>query len=418
VREEADKASVKINDVGKEMADSFGKGAASASALAKAEVSAFKDAEKAAKEAARAVKEQAETVASGIGAVGVAAGIMYAKLTESIAGYVRAGIAASAIGDQINWQMQQISLSIAGLFRPELEKLINMLRAVTDWFRSLSDAQRENLARWALFLTVGLGVAVMLPAVVIGLRAMSVAIQAISAAIAAGSLGTLPIIFAAVAAASVYFTEGLSGLWNVITPLADAVSAFAAVMGEILGPILQVVAIGITYVVKAVVALVEILKPVIQLVAVFSSGWLAWIAIVPAIVAGIWLVINAVRSLIVSLITMLALMGPKGWARIAAGLAVAGAGILAANAMQPGEEPKKGSRSAAPAKVGGPEDITSAFSRLNVAALNATAGIKAKSQEDLLQEIADNTGEKGPIVGAIGEKDVEYSTTRNDGGSF
>lgn len=121
---------------------------------------------------------------------------------------------------------------------------------------------------------------------------------------------------------------------------------------------------------------------------VMGAGFLAFTVIVPRIVAGVMLIVNAIRALVVQMTVMQALSGPAGWGKLIGGVAMAAAAIaglyklheFADGLTSPGKD-KPGRGMAAP-KVGGPEDIGAAFSRMNVAALNATAGAIGKSTEE------------------------------------
>lgn len=356
------------------------------------------------------VRTTSEKAAQGINAVGVASGIIYAKLAESVGSYVRAGIAASAIGDQINVQMQQISLSIAGLFRPELEKLIAGLRAVTDWFRNLTDAQRENIVRWIEAAAVTAAVGLLLPKIVAGVQAASVAIKAMGAALAfleasTGIGALLPIIggivaaFTAAGAGATVFQDGIGGLLEKLEPLWEIAKDLGASLFDAFKPLLDMLPVIFDL-------FVSILKPVFELIGAFVSVLAPIIKIIATLLSAIMQILKPIIDLFVKLAEVIVkivkpVLDALAWVlgQIAKGLdAIFGS-------AEKGEKKSGGNRSPLGEKVGGPEDITAAFSKLNVASLNATAGIKAdKSQEDFLEEIAQNTGREGPIVSAVNDK--------------
>ena len=56
-------------------------------------------------------------------------------------------VSASAVGQTLQLQFQQLNMVVAGLFGPELRKLVQVVAQITEKLRNLTDVQRENIAR-------------------------------------------------------------------------------------------------------------------------------------------------------------------------------------------------------------------------------------------------------------------------------
>lgn len=83
--------------------------------------------------------------------------------TAAMGGWVRAGIAGTTIGERLSWQTKQLSMQIASLFVPWIEKGIAALQGLTDRFRALSGEQQKNIAWWAAIGTGMLGALAIAP---------------------------------------------------------------------------------------------------------------------------------------------------------------------------------------------------------------------------------------------------------------
>jgi len=66
---------------------------------------------------------------------------------NALGGMVRQGIAASNVGQVLSFQMERLSRAIAGLFGPEIRKVIDLIGQFNTWLRQLTDQQRENIVQ-------------------------------------------------------------------------------------------------------------------------------------------------------------------------------------------------------------------------------------------------------------------------------
>ena len=72
------------------------------------------------KAAMEGIRQESAKIQASIESVGRVSSVIYAQMAAHIGGYIRQGVAASNVGDQLALQTQRISLAMSGLFRPEL----------------------------------------------------------------------------------------------------------------------------------------------------------------------------------------------------------------------------------------------------------------------------------------------------------
>lgn len=184
-------------------------------------------------------------IKTGMDVIGRQATIGMAAATASLGGFIRAGMAGTAMSQQLGFQMERLSRSIAGLFAPELNKAIALVRQLSEWMRNLSDVQRANIVRWIEAAGAAAAVAIILPRIVAGIQATITAVRTLTAAIIAGeaiiSGGILPLVgaFVSALAALVVGTEvgrrGLGSFWDVIQRV-------GATLAQVLEPAIEGIA--------------------------------------------------------------------------------------------------------------------------------------------------------------------------------
>jgi hypothetical protein len=81
--------------------------------------------------------------------------LAYAAASAGLLGWVRAGLAGTTTGELLSFQQRQLSQQIASIFLPVVQKYIDGLTRLVEWFRHLSGEQQVQIMRWSLF-TVGL----------------------------------------------------------------------------------------------------------------------------------------------------------------------------------------------------------------------------------------------------------------------
>jgi hypothetical protein len=251
------------------------------------------------------VESYGKSVQEWIG--GAAHGAIFG-LAAVMGGLVTQGLALSAQGQVMTARFQELSLTVAGLFGPEIRAVSQWIQDLTTWIRGLSDEQKDSIVWW---LKLG-------------------------GAVALASFGFN----------SIFGKIGLL-IWA-MTALNNLVGSSAIKWLAVAGAVLYVA------------------------------------SIVPKVVAAINTMTAAVEALNVA--EIIAHILAQDWATALAALAIgAAAGVAtytAISALQnsadqdgTGKSGGRGERSQAPRAVGGLEAIGASFDRVNVAFVNATAGV-------------------------------------------
>lgn len=186
-----------------------------------------------------------------------------------IEGLVRQGLAAGIMGQQLNYWFERLALSAAGLFRPEIQKVTELVQRLVNWLGQLTEKQREQIASWIKAGAAVLAVSIMLPKFVAGIELVIGAVRGLTAAIdvALSSTGIgalLPIVgallasFVATGAGAAVLQGGLSELWEMFKPL---VEVFQEAAKEVF-PLLQPVFAAARAVVGALVPIMKIFMDV------------------------------------------------------------------------------------------------------------------------------------------------------------
>lgn len=349
---------------------------------------------------AAALTRGLEAVNKGLGSlaaatqkVGAGLAAVFGAGAASLSGFVAAGLAASAMGQVLGFHMERLGRSIAGIFRPEIDKLVELVRRAVDWFHSLSQRQLEQIALWGKLAVGTLAVSTILPRVVAGLQAVLGAVRGLFAGGAALSpvLAGIAVLLGGMAVAGFGADGPLGELAASFGRLGASLAKLAAAFAEAFGPLVDAIAGVITPVIDTLAEALrgvngELLSQIAKwgiAAAVFTTV----LGIIPRVVSAIMTIVNAVRSLNVALAIKNALSGPLGWAQLAAGVAAAAAavGTLAAlNSMPAGPEAKGkgGHRGGELARhAGALESLQARHDRLIAAAVRGTAGKSIPDQQ-------------------------------------
>ena len=244
--------------------------------------------------------------------VATAGKVALGVLTVGIGGFVRSGINASAVGDRLRLVMTQLSLTIAGLFRPEIDAVIDAVRRVTSWIRGLTDSQRENIVNWIKGAAAAALTAILLPKLVSGMILVVGGIRAITAALLGLETGTgfgawaklLAIAASAMVGLMVATEKGRGVISALLEPLKNLWDTLTGLSKET----------------------VKLTIEIIAGVAAFAT----FVIIAPKVVTAIGLMITAIKSLskamAIAKAMALAMSGPLGWVQLAIGIT---AGTLA-----------------------------------------------------------------------------------------
>jgi hypothetical protein len=233
---------------------------------------------------------RAGSSAGGVGAAAQQAGIQISGFTVasvlsgiSLAGFVRSGVGASAQGELLNLQFARLSASIAGLFRPEIQAVTDAVRNLTNWFNSLSNETRAQIATWLQVGAATLAFSLVLPWVISGIGGVAMAMRALFATIATGMTVTVPWLqiisfaLAAILGLAVGTKQGRQAMADLGTALAPVGVAFGKIMTA-LAPVMESLGTAFKSVMTALVpviarlaeAMVEVINAVIGVAVAFA----------------------------------------------------------------------------------------------------------------------------------------------------
>lgn len=215
-----------------------------------------------------------QQIQAGLGAI--TAGV--AAVTASVAGFVRSGLAASALGEVMRYRFEQLALSLSGLFRPEIEAVIETVQAVTEKIRGLTATQAEHLSSWLKIAAGAVAAAAIFPTVITAIKGITAAVIALNIAVVEGLAATgigalVPLIGAAVSvlAGLVVGTEAgqkaLGKLFEAFRPVAAAVdslvSAFSPLI-DLIKPIGELIAAAFKPIATVIQTVADIVAPIIS----------------------------------------------------------------------------------------------------------------------------------------------------------
>lgn len=106
----------------------------------------------------------------------------FAASTATVMGFVTAGMAGTVQAQQLTFQMAELSRTIAGIFQPEITAVIQTVRDITAWLRSLSDETLASIAYWAKFAFAFGTVVLLAPKIVGAIKLIIAALQALTKA--------------------------------------------------------------------------------------------------------------------------------------------------------------------------------------------------------------------------------------------
>jgi hypothetical protein len=270
------------------------------------------------------VRKQLDGVQQGAAAVGRVANYGFAAATGAVLGWVRAGTQGTGVGDLLALRFQLLSRQIASVFLPAIEAVSDRVQKAVEWFRSLDGVQQDQIQRWALTGIAVLGVATVLPKVVAGVQALTVAFGALRVATGgvAGVIGAVVAGAVALGVGAIVAEDGVGGLVEVLAPFLQLAKDIGSILATLLVPAAQAMGAVIRAVSGFVAENIGFFR---ALILTLGAAFVA----VKAYAAALYLVVAAQRAVAVASAVVTALQGPRGWAQLAAGLAIAGASAVA-----------------------------------------------------------------------------------------
>jgi phage-related protein len=389
------------------------------------------------------------TLQRGFQGVADAARIGFGVVVGSVGGFVTAGLHASALGEVFSFQLEKLSRTIAGVFRPELQKVVDLVTQFANWLNNLSQAQKASIAHFLEGAAAALGMALILPRIVAGVQALVGAVSTLTAALSAGlavtgigpviqALGLLLSLFAGLLAGTAAGRSALSGLWQALQPLAKAfgelwqaiqpvfeslskaaaafVQALAPVLAAVvrvaaavagaLAPVFAALAGVLEPALKLLGGLLELLAPILEAVAGLASAVGQLGAALAEVFGGLLgglldllrSLFEALRPVVDFLFTVVkyvldaigsAIKAVAGLIRGTIGFVKELFGIKTPPPEE--KEHRTGRRDALERRLGGMESIAGIYDRLAAAAIGGTAGFSARGtpEEQAAEHLAD-----------------------------
>ncbi len=174
-------------------------------------------------------KSGADAAADGQNKLALAYGLASAALLK----YINAGISGTTVGEHLSFQFQELNRQIAALFLPAIEKVIQKLTQLTQWFRNLSGEQQQQIGRW-----LGVGTA-MLGLLTIGPKLVSM-FKFIGGAMQAAMIGNpLLTLLAGMGLLMAQSEGGRESLMKLGNAAMDAFGALAEILVGVVLPIVE-----------------------------------------------------------------------------------------------------------------------------------------------------------------------------------
>ncbi len=277
-----------------------------------------------------------------------------------IAGFVRSGLAAGAMGQVLGFQMERLSLTMSGLFRPTIQAITDGLGRLTDWINNLSEAQKASIARWIEAGAAALAVGVILPKITAGIGAVIGAVAALGAAITGAEISTgfgaiLPIL-GLMAEGITLFVVGTEQGRNMLAQVGDALKPILDMTKELAAKYSDDINNAINAITDDVIMVARATADVVK----WTVKWADELGIIKGI-------LQAFPALLESLVPGLSLLRQLGY----------GDNI--------DHTPKQKNHSPDVHRTGGFEDLNSTYRRIAVASIRATSGVKSPEERAVEQ---------------------------------
>src|SRR5262245_28566439 len=178
---------------------------------------------------------------------------VFGAVEGKIKGMVSAGLAGTTMGNYLNYQFKQLNMQVASTFLPLFEKVSKVLQDVTDWFRQLTGAQQDQIARW-LGIAVGLtAVLALVPKLISAFQTLNLVLSTIAAT------NPILLIVAAVAALLLATEEGRQALADMGKMLWDAFGPIILNLIKQMGPIIADLSRLLAELLRALMPLLQLL---------------------------------------------------------------------------------------------------------------------------------------------------------------
>lgn len=358
-------------------------------------------------------KAKMESVHKAAEALGSASNRTFGLMTAAVMDWVKAGIAASGVGQILTFQLGLLARTIAGLFQPEIREAILLIQRFTQWLQNLTDAQKEHISTWLKIVGVVGVILGVLPKLISTFSDVRAAIKAINTTLISTGWGAIIVVVGLVAGAIATFLTVTKSGRKVLEQLGEAFMPIVNIVLKLieniykltLGPIFAAALPILNAVVRAFQPLLNVLDEVMgafnELTEVFGEVFaLLGEAALEPLKLNLELLAYWLKNVVVPIIKLVA----EGL-REAANLLRTFLGLPA---------PKHpGARGPLAPPAGGPEAVENVFARAQAAALKGftaltpeeTVADESKKHTVLLENIKNLlTGKPTVITGLIGGK--------------
>ena len=261
----------------------------------------------------------------------------------SLSALVAVGLRGTVQANALAFQFERLGRAVGDIFAPIINKVVDIVARLAEFFRGLSDQTRDLIANFALAGVAVLAVATVLPKLVGGISLVVAGIQALTVAftglngVTGGILIVIGAIVTALAAIFLGTEKGRAALGKLFDALKPLFGAFAELASLV----------------------IDAFKPLIDLVVELASALIA--TLVP--------VLKFVAELIGNM--------AKNLRDLLEGLGL----------VKPEADRKAGNRARLEPGGGGFEDVGKVFERVQIAALKADLGAQGKTVEQQQLEV-------------------------------
>ncbi len=298
--------------------------------------------------------------------------------SASIAGMATAGLAMSATGQMMQFRMERLALTVGGLFRPEIMKVIDLIGKLTTWITNLSDSQKQNISKWVEIA----GAAIVLARVFNPVLAILAAITGVTA-----------------------FQNDEGGMSETFKKLGDAANRLL----EALTPVADMIASAVT---PVIIALADAISSLSTGTLEMVVKWGMAIFVFSKVLTIATAVITAIKAMTVALWAENAALAVKAaltgnWVSIAAAVVAATAAVgayyavdAALSSAKDKKDKKKKDQGALPMQLGGPEGVGDTYNRIAQAS-RMVGGAKPTDEQQLeeLQKLNASQEKTNQILG-------------------
>ena len=234
--------------------------------------------------ASEAIQGRLAGIEKAAGTIGMAVSNSFGTAVRFVEGFVRQGLAASAMGDYLNYQMSELARQVGSVFVPVFQAASEKLQQVINWFRNLTGEEQAQLRFWGMVSFGVLTASAALPKVIAAFSGLDTAIRGIGTAmgvLAAHPLVAIGVAIAAAVTASGRWKEIIESIGNAAGRIADKfkdsglAQSFEKIfksIGRVLEPVIDVLVRAIGLFADTFLIVIDVLDPFIRALEIAIEG--------------------------------------------------------------------------------------------------------------------------------------------------